>query len=154
MQRVFIDLDGVIVDFEGYMSKHGMTGFEAKNHPGAYFAMEPMPGALEAVGVLIDRGYEVWIATKPPTGVHQAYADKAAWVLKHLPQLSRNIVITHDKGFLGDRWDYLIDDRPHKANCESFEGTLIPFTAGVTWKDVLEQLPGPVAKPSKTVSVQ
>jgi 5'(3')-deoxyribonucleotidase len=141
MNRVFIDLDGVVVDFEGYMLAKGMTASDIKKHPGAYFDMEPMIGALDAVRELIARGYEVWIATKPPTGMHHAYGDKAAWVLKHLPELATRIVITHDKGFLGDSGDYLIDDRPHKANCEQFAGTLIAFTNGKTWADVLAELP-------------
>lgn len=141
MNRVFSDMDGVLVDFDGYMREMGVTASDIKKTPGAYFDMKPMHGALEAIRELIARGYEVWIATKPPTGMHHAYGDKAAWVLKHLPELATRIVITHDKGFLGDADDYLIDDRPHKANCEEFIGTLIPFKDGMTWEQVLAKLP-------------
>ncbi len=85
-------------------------------------------------------GYRVEIATKPPTGVAQAYADKAQWILDHLPELKRNITVTHDKGQLGNAEDYLIDDRPHKANCESFQGTLIHFNEERDWPHVLAHL--------------
>ncbi len=139
MNRVFIDMDGVIVDFDRFMRERGLAGDEVKRQVHAYLEMEPMPDAIAGVRSLIGMGYEVWIATKPPTGVAFAYADKAAWVMKHLPELKRRIIITHDKGLLGDVGDYLIDDRPHKANCEKFSGTLIRFVDGMTWADVLER---------------
>lgn len=140
MPRVFIDLDGVVVNFDAFRAARGLTGDEVKALPGAYLEMEPYSDAIAAVRSLIGMGYEVWIATKPPTGIPHAYSDKAAWVMKHLPELKRRIIITHDKGLLGEASDYLIDDRPHKANCESFQGTLIPFVNGITWADVLARL--------------
>lgn len=138
MNRVFVDMDGVIVDFDAYMKAHGLTGDEVKEKPGAYLEMPAIPGAIEAVRSLIGMGYEVWIATKPPTGVPYAYSDKAAWILNHLPELKRRIIITHDKGLLGDSGDILCDDRPHKANCEKFAGMLIKFIDGYHWQDALE----------------
>ena len=137
MNRVFVDMDGVIVNFDAYKKRTGLTGDEIKRQVGAYLNMDAYPGAIAAVRSLIGMGYEVWIATKPPTGVPHAYADKAQWVLENIPELKRRIIVTHDKGLLGDAGDYLIDDRPHKANCESFEGTLIRFIDGATWEGVL-----------------
>lgn len=140
MNRVFIDMDGVIVDFESYAARRALSGDEVKKCPGAYLEMAPLSGALEAVRSLIGMRYEVWIATKPPTGIAFAYGDKAAWILEHLPELKRRIIITHDKGLLGDEGDYLIDDRPHKANCEKFRGKLIRFGTAYAscWEEVLE----------------
>lgn len=136
-RRVFVDLDGVVVDFEGYKQSEGLTGDEVKCQPGAYLAMKPYPGAIDAVLSLIGMGFDVWIATKPPTGIAFAYSDKAAWVMKHIPELKRKIIITHHKGMLGNSGDFLIDDRPHKAGCEEFKGTLIPFLDGMDWAGVL-----------------
>lgn len=82
-------------------------------------------------------GFDVWIATKPPTGVAHAYSDKAAWVFEHLPELSHKLIITHDKGLLGDADDYLCDDRPHKANCEHFAGTVLRFIGGFHWLEAI-----------------
>lgn len=138
MNRVFVDMDGVIVDFATYKAEHGMTSDEVKQKVGAYLEMKPIPGALEAVHSLIGMGFEVWIATKPPTGVSHAYSDKAAWVFQHLPELRRRIIVTHNKGLLGDAGDYLCDDRPHKANCEEFKGTLLRFVDGYHWPQALE----------------
>lgn len=139
-RKIFIDMDGVLVDFEGYMLKHGLTGDVVKKIMGAYLEMEPMPDALAAVRSLIGAGFDVWIATKPPTGIAHAYSDKARWVFKYLPELKRKLIITPDKGLLGDENDILIDDRPHKANCNEFRGTLIPFTFEDRWPEILDRL--------------
>lgn len=140
MNRIFVDMDGVIVDFDGYRVAHGLTADEVKRKPGAYRDMSPISGAKEAVRSLIDMGFEVWIATKPPTGVPHAYGDKAAWVFEHLPELTSRLIVTHDKGLLGDTGDFLCDDRPHKANCEQFAGTLLRFVDGYHWPQALEHL--------------
>jgi 5'(3')-deoxyribonucleotidase len=139
VNRIFIDMDGVIVDFDGYALKLNLTADEIKKRPGAYLSMEPMPGAIEAVRMLIGMGFEVWAATKPPTGVALAYSEKAAWIFEHFPELRSRLIITHDKGLLGDGGDYLIDDRPHQANCDRFVGTLIVFREGNRWPEILDQ---------------
>lgn len=140
MHRVFVDMDGVIVDFDGYAERLGLAGEEVKRRSGAYLEMDPIPGALAAVHTLLGLGFDVWIATKPPTGVPGAYADKVSWILRHLPELERRIIITHDKGLLGDEGDFLCDDRPHKAGCEAFAGTLLRFVDGYHWPQALELL--------------
>lgn len=140
MNRVFVDMDGVIVDFEAHMKSTGLTSDEVKKMGGAYLAMPAIPGAISAVRSLIGMGYEVWIATKPPTGVPHAYSDKAAWIMQNIPELKRRIIVTHDKGLLGDDEDFLCDDRPHKANCEQFKGKLLRFVDGYHWPQALEYL--------------
>lgn len=140
VNRVFVDLDSVLVDFDGYKIAHGLSSEEVKQRPGAYLDMAAIPGAIAAVRSLIGMRYEAWIATKPPTGVAHAYADKPAWVFRHLPELKRRIIVTHDKGLLGDEHDFLCDDRPHKANCEAFRGELLRFTNGYHWPQALERL--------------
>jgi len=138
--KVFIDMDGVIVDFDHAMKEKEMTGDEVKIIKGVYLKMRPIDGALKAVESIIGMGYDVWIATKPPTGYAHAYAEKAQWIMDHLPMLKRKIIITHDKGLLGGVNDFLCDDRPHKANCEKFEGTLLRFVKGYHWPQALEEL--------------
>jgi 5'(3')-deoxyribonucleotidase len=128
-------MDGVVVDFESYRRARNVAGETVKTMPGAYLAMEPIPGALEGVRSLIGMGHDVWLATKPPTGIPFAYADKVQWVLDHIPELKRKIVLTHDKSLL--RGDVLIDDRPHKANARDFKGHLVVFGLGIDWPQVL-----------------
>ena len=138
--RVFIDMDGVIVDFAKFKNDHDLTGDQVKQLPGAYAKMEAMPFALMGVRSLIGMGHDVWIATKPPTGIPFAYADKVQWILDHLPELKRKIVITHDKSLL--LGDVLIDDRPHKANADKFEGELLHFSSSFGWSEVLSWFRG------------
>jgi 5'(3')-deoxyribonucleotidase len=135
--RVFVDMDGVIVDFDTFKTELGLTGDEVKKRAGAYQLMKPLPGALDGIKSLVGMGFDVWLATKPPTGVPHAYADKVSWVLENLPEMKRKIILTHDKSLL--RGEYLIDDRPHKANAQYFQGKLITFgIQGWDWLRVLE----------------
>jgi 5'(3')-deoxyribonucleotidase len=137
-------MDGVIVDFDAYrlqMQKavgYEVTGDMIKRLHGAYRDMKPMLGALQAVRMLISYGHDVWIATKPPTGISWAYADKAEWVFEYLPELKRKLIITHDKSLL--LGDVLIDDRPHKANADKFNGRLLHFSETFGWPEVLDAL--------------
>lgn len=125
--KVFVDMDGVIVDFEGYMAEHGLAAEEIKEGTGHYLAMKPIYGALEAIRELLSMGVDVFIATKPPTDNASAYMEKALWIFEYLPELKKKITVTSHKGMLGDELDFLVDDRPHKAFCEEFEGLLIKF---------------------------
>ena len=140
MNRVFVDMDGVLVDFEGYLEQHGLSVAEVKVQPGAFERMPALPGAIAALREVAGLGFEVWIATKAPSGLPHAYADKVAWVLRELPELKRRIIVTHDKGLLGDEGDFLCDDRPHVANCERFPGTLLRFVDGYHWPEALAVL--------------
>lgn len=129
--RILLDMDGVLVDFDEYCRRMGLTPEQVKSQSGAYLVMRPVIGALEGIRKLMSivgmYGGEVWLATKPPTGIPIAYADKVAWVLNHTPELKSRIILTHDKGMLGDEMDYLVDDRPWRANADKFRGTLIQF---------------------------
>lgn len=128
-------MDGVIVDFNKFKAISGLTGDEIKKLPGAYLDMDPIPDAIESVHSLIGMGHEVWLATKPPTGIPDAYADKVRWALRYLPDLKRRIILTHDKSLL--LGDVLIDDRPHKANADKFVGKLLVFTKEFGWPEIL-----------------
>lgn len=148
MNRVFVDMDGVIVDFDGFVRSKGTTSEQIKHVPGIYLEMSPMPGAIEAVHKIISMGYDVWIATKPATGIAHTYSDKAQWIFNWLPILTRHVIVTHDKGLLGEKGDFLVDDRPEVANCTKFKGTLMAFSKHFGWRQVLKVL-GEVA-PGKT----
>jgi len=138
--RIFVDMDGVIADFEANLK--GRNPKSVKLIPGTYIRLDPIQGALEAVRKLIAAGHNVWIATKTPTHNLLADSEKKHWINEHIPELLDKTIITPDKGCL--RGDVLIDDRPHKANCEEFEGTFIHFGSEEfpTWDEVLKYIEG------------
>ena len=133
-------MDGVLVDFDQLLRDLGVGVEALKRMPGAFRRMRPMPGAIEGVRALIAMGFEVWVASKPVTGAPHCYAEKVEWILNHLPELKRRIILTHDKGLLGDRGNFLIDDRPQKANCYAFPGNLIVFGGACNWDYVVRTL--------------
>lgn len=138
--RIYVDMDGVIADFEANLK--GRNPKSVKLMPGTYIRLDPIQGALEAVRTLIASGHDVWIATKTPTHNLLADSEKKHWINEYIPELLDKTIITPDKGCL--RGDVLIDDRPHKANCESFEGTFIHFGSEdfPTWDEVLKHIEG------------
>lgn len=138
--RVFVDMDGVAVDFDGYSRETGLSNYDIKYQPGHYRRMKPIPGAIEALRELIALGFEVWFATKPPTGSTAAFSEKAEWATEHIPEMASRVIVTFDKGLLGCSLDFLCDDRPHKANCEEFPGTLLRFVDGYHWEDAMKVL--------------
>jgi len=137
MNRIFIDMDGVSVDYDRYVLESGLDRTTVKRTPGSYLKMKPYPGAIEGIRLLLSMGYECWIGTRPPTGVPSAYSEKAQWIIEYLPELANRVIVTPDKGLLGDAGDYLLDDQPHKANCAAFPGRVLHFGPGTTWIDVL-----------------
>lgn len=139
MHRIFVDMDGVIVDFDGYARRRGQTPDEIKKMHHAYRRMPAMPGAIQAVRGLIAMGFEIWIASKPPTGVAPACSDKAAWIIEHLPELKQHLILTPNKGLLGGDGDFLIDDRPDWANSREFKGELIVFREGNRWPQIMDR---------------
>lgn len=54
--RVYLDMDGVIADFDRAAREHEMEPKHFKCVAGAYFDLEPMPGAVEAVAHLESAG--------------------------------------------------------------------------------------------------
>ena len=161
MNRIFVDMDGVTVDFDGLRLEVAeawdsgihhplLTEYRAENPnatecpklkdlPGAYRVMRPYPMALIAIRSLIGMRYDVFFATKPVTDRPMTYANKYDWVMTHAPELKRKVIMTHDKGTLGDEFDFLIDDRPHKASCHEFKGELIVMTdAHSQWPAIVD----------------
>lgn len=145
--RIYIDMDGVVADFEKAAGLHGMDPKEFKMLPGAYRHLEWMPGAEDALQYLLDNGANVWIATKIPHENPFSATEKLQWWQDRRPEMLKRVIITPDKGTLGNEHDMLVDDRPHKAHCEHFLGTFIHFGSDKFpgWDNVLaflEQHPG------------
>ena len=128
-------MDGVIADFDNAIINTGLVGKSLKMVKGIYTELDIFPGAREGVSSLFDMGFQIHIATKIPDDNPYAATEKLLWLRRHFPELAVNVTITPDKGQLGLPEDYLIDDRPHKANIENFQGTLLHFGEKGIYKD-------------------
>lgn len=130
MKKIFVDMDGVLVNFQSGIDKlddatkreyaadpSASSGQVRKAHyddvPGIFSLMDPMPGAIEGVRALKDMGYDLYILSTAPWGNPSAWSDKVAWVTKHLDDVfHKKMIITHCKGLLAaQEGAYLIDDR-------------------------------------------
>lgn len=133
--NVFLDSDGPIADFDVDLAKSGLPADEFKHLPGIYLWLPVTAGAAQAIAELREFDdldlIRVWIATKTPSNAPYAYTEKVLWYRRNFPWLEDRVILTHDKHVLGGEDDFLLDDRPHKANASQFKGTFVLF-------DVLE----------------
>ena len=126
---IYLDQDGVIADFNAGAEAHGLHPADYKLMPLAYRHLPVYAGALEGVARLsaLVGAHNLWIATKIPTHNPLAATEKLLWLGELFPQFRDRFAIIHDKSLLGTPEDYLVDDRPHKANARDFRGTLLHF---------------------------
>ena len=146
---VYIDMDGVLVDFgkaiEDWFISHPHLKERYKDNPdhiqGLFRNPPPMEGAIEAVKKLHESGkYELFIATSAPWGNPMSLSDKRFWIEDYFGELfHKRVFTTHRKDLL--MGDYLIDDRPNNGAAD-FEGELIKFgnEEFKDWKAVLNYL--------------
>ena len=144
MQKLFFDMDGVLVDFQSGIDK---LSDEVKKEyegrldevPGIFSLMDPMPGAIEAVHTLSEY-YDMYILSTAPWKNTTAYSDKLAWLTKHFGDLfKKRVIITHCKNLCDG--DYLVDDRA-KNGASEFPGEWVQFGSEryPDWEEVTRYL--------------
>lgn len=147
MKVCFLDMDGVLTDFDGYMRHLRGCEYIPENDPpemfrGGFFRnLPPMPGAIQAVSDLERLGVRLYIATKPTTKNLYCASEKMLWVERFLPTLLKRMLIVCDKGLL--RGDYLIDDDHEDRWRHSFQGEFIkfdPMHPQVSWRAAVERI--------------
>ncbi len=144
---LYIDLDGVVADFEKGRNNHPLstvTPYKGRPDklPGVYENLEPLEGALEAVNKLLAcEMLEVYFLSTAPWDNPEAWMHKRLWVAKHFEEklVRKRLILCHQKQLLIG--DYLIDDRRFNG-AEDFTGKWLHFgsEAFPNWQAILEHL--------------
>ena len=141
---IYIDLDGVIADFDKARWEHPLcnqTPFKGRPDriPDIYRDLEPIEGALDAVNQLLDNELlDIYILSTAPWDNPDAWTHKRLWVEKYFgKKIRKRLILCHHKHLLIG--DYLIDDRRFNGASE-FTGQWIHFGSEEypNWKVVLE----------------
>jgi len=141
---VYVDMDGVLVDFQGGVDKVDPELLEQHSRylcdiPGVFSLMDPIPGAIESFEKLSET-FDTYILSTAPWGNSSAWADKVDWVKRYMGDRAfKRLILTNHKNL--NIGDYLIDDR-ERNGAEIFKGELILFGSEKypNWDSVLEYL--------------
>ena len=141
---LYIDMDGVIVDFVSAfpkVSKETLKEYvnDKDEIPNIFSLMEPMPDAIESVKFLAEH-FDVYILSTAPWDNPSAWTDKLNWIKKHLPEIGyKRLILSHNKHL--NQGDYLIDDRTANGAGE-FKGEHLHFgTPGLeNWRETVFHL--------------
>lgn len=124
---LFLDMDMVLVNFNSSKNipldeKHIYNHF-AIYKKGFFIDLLPMEGAVDFVKTLLKGDYwDIHILTQPVSGNPYSYGEKAAWIIKYLPELTDKITMTQNKLML--KGQILIDDN---IRWKDFDGVFILF---------------------------
>ena len=129
MKILFVDMDGVIVDFiqsaknSPYYEKYID---ELDKIPDVFLNAPPMKYAIDSISKIIDSGkYDIYIASTAPWDNIASLSHKRIWIEKYFgDKLRKRLILTHRKDLLIG--DYLIDDRTANG-AGDFQGELIQF---------------------------
>ena len=149
MEKLFIDMDNVLVDFASGLEQVGADvkaqyetwhdGTLVDTHyddiPGIFALMRPMPGAIEAVKTLATR-YDLYILSTAPWNNPSAWSDKLEWVKRYFGNgehdpFYKRLILSHHKDLCLQPDSWLIDDRDKNgASAFQAEGRLLRFGKG------------------------
>jgi 5'(3')-deoxyribonucleotidase len=137
---VFLDLDGVLADFDASVANHIQDPPEMFV-PGFFRNLKVMPGAHKAVAQLLSNpDLDIYIGSKPTTGNLLSTVEKYEWVAVHFPRLLKRIVLVCNKALL--RGDFLVDDDKDRW-AYKFQGTFLHFDktkSEESWQGMVEYL--------------
>lgn len=141
---VYVDMDGVLVDFESgikSLTEQELNFYENRldEVPGIFSRMKPIEGAIESFQKLTNH-YNVFILSTAPWENPTALNDKLMWIKNHIGELvKKRVIFSHNKHL--NMGDYLIDDRTANG-AGDFKGTHIHFGTErfPNWEAVLQFL--------------
>lgn len=132
MKIVYIDIDGVVADFDKGKRDHplgSVTPYIGRPDklPGVYENLEPITQAVDSVSKLLKSPlYDVYFLSTAPWDNPEAWTHKRLWIAKHFDEklVRKRLILCHHKQLLIG--DYLIDDRRFNGASE-FTGEWIHF---------------------------
>lgn len=150
---LYIDLDGVVADFDGAIKKYHpnidliadpderskMVDTICETNTMIFHDLEPLPHAITAIQLLVNH-FDVYFLSTPMWNVPESFTGKRLWIEKHFGSLAtKKLILTHRKDL--NRGAYLIDDRL-KNGAGEFTGVHIHFgtTRFPDWSAVLKHL--------------
>jgi len=150
---VYVDMDGVVADFNAEIIKVHPTIFEHEDGDyrgkvideiceadvNIFQRLKPIPGAVEAIDKLKDY-YEIFFLSTPMWNVPHSFTDKRLWIEQYFGEVGKKrLILTHHKDL--NVGEYLIDDRL-KNGAEKFTGKHLHFgtQSFPDWKSVEEYL--------------
>lgn len=140
---VYIDMDGVIVDFDSGI--HTLSETEKKEfhgkyaqYPGIFSRMKPIDNALDSVRTLMNH-FDVYILSSPGWGNDTSWSDKYNWINTYLPEMKKRLILSSQKHL--NIGDYIIDDRLING-VDKFTGEHIHFGKEdfLKWENVVQYL--------------
>lgn len=147
MKIVYIDIDGVVADFDKGKRDHplgSVTPYIGRPDklPGVYENLEPITQAVDSVSKLLKSPlYDVYFLSTAPWDNPEAWTHKRLWIAKHFDEklVRKRLILCHHKQLLIG--DYLIDDRRFNGASE-FTGEWIHFgsEAFPNWGTILVYL--------------
>ena len=147
MKIIYIDLDGVVADFEKGRSQHPLSTItpyigRPDKLPGVYENLDPIADSIESVKELFNNpDFDVYFLSSAPWDNPEAWTHKRLWVAKYFDVkiIRKRLILSHHKQLLIG--DYLIDDNQWNGASE-FQGKWIHFGSNEfpDWKTVLNYL--------------
>lgn len=116
-QLLFIDMDGVLADFDASHFFNEREIHRAAHGPhemyevGFFESLPVIDGARAGIRALLNTNkYDINILTKPVRFSSTSYQEKANWIWKNFPELGEKLILTQNKTLLSGPSRILIDD--------------------------------------------